>query len=201
MSSIFIFSVKSQNQLIMKLKYLVISIFSLLISCSSQIDSTTYSDFQKKGNDISGKAQSTLLKNVGMAMQKGGPQYAVEFCNLEASSIIDSLNGISNSIISRVSIKNRNPKAGLNSELEKQLWEVFKKGNVTDTIVRTNSKLVFYKPIKIGLPACLKCHGNLESDINDVTHQKLKVLYPTDLATGYKLEDFRGLWKIEFERE
>jgi len=48
------------------------------------------------------------------------------------------------------------------------------------------------------MPACLKCHGVPESDIDSATVQKLRALYPTDLATGYRLNDFRGLWKIEF---
>ena len=65
-------------------------------------------------------------------------------------------------------------------------------------MVQTKQKLVYYKPIKIGMPACLKCHGSSETEINAVTFEKLNTLYPHDLATGYKLKDFRGLWKIEF---
>ena len=58
--------------------------------------------------------------------------------------------------------------------------------------------LVYYKPIRIALPACLKCHGEPISDIDVATSEKIQNLYPADLATGYKLNDFRGLWKIEF---
>ena len=83
-------------------------------------------EFQKNGNEIAGNVQSTLLKNVGMAIQKGGPQYAVEFCNLEASSIIDSLNQQFDCKISRVSEKNRNPNAGLTSAYEKELWQILR---------------------------------------------------------------------------
>ncbi len=182
-------------------KYLIPCLLMLIFSCSTKIDSVVYSEVQKNGNEIAGNVQSTLLKNVGMAIQKGGPQYAVEFCNLEASSIIDSLNQQFDCKISRVSEKNRNPNAGLTSAYEKELWQIFQKGELTDTIIQSNANLVFYKPIKIGMPACLKCHGNPESEIDDATRQRLKDLYPTDLATGYKLNDFRGLWKIEFVRK
>jgi hypothetical protein len=183
----------------MKQNYYLIAVFAvLMISCKSKIDNATYSEFQKKGNEISILAQSVLLANVGQAMQAGGPVYAVEFCSLKASSIIDSLNTANNCVISRVSSKNRNPENGLRTEADKNLWAIFKTGTVNDTIIQENKNLVYYKPIKTALPACLKCHGDLGSDIDSATSLKLQNLYPADLATGYKLNDFRGLWKIEF---
>ena len=184
----------------MKSKTLLIACASILLfSCNSKkINQETYLEFQKKGNELSNKAQSVLLANVGQAMQTGGAVYAVEFCNLQASSIVDSLNQANNCVISRVSEKNRNPENKLKTSSEKDLWEVFATGNVTDTIIQEQNKLVFYKPIKTGLPACLKCHGQPGSDIEPATFDKIQHLYPADLATGYKLNDFRGLWKIEF---
>lgn len=183
----------------MKQNYFLIAVFTvLMISCKSRIDNATYSEFQKKGNEISNLAQSVLLANVGQAMQTGGPVYAVEFCNLKASSIIDSLNTANNCVISRVSAKNRNPENGLKTEADKNLWAIFESGTIKDSIIQENKKLVYYKPIKTALPACLKCHGELGFDIDSATSEKLQTLYPADLATGYKLNDFRGLWKIEF---
>ena len=185
----------------MKLNSLFIVAFLFLFACNSKIDSSIYVKTQKNGNVIAGKVQAILLTNVGKAIQKGGPEFAVEFCNLKAASIIDSLNQEYNCTVSRVSEKNRNPNAVLSSIQEKELWRTFQSGLLKDTVVQGNKNLVFYKPIKIGMPACLKCHGNPESDINPTTQQKLQELYPKDLATGYALGDFRGLWKIEFVRE
>jgi hypothetical protein len=158
----------------------------------------TYAEFQKKGNEISAKAQSVLLANVGKAMQTGGPVHAVEFCNLQASTIVDSLNKANNCVITRISEKNRNPANHLKTAADKNLWKVFETGATGDTIIQEQNKLVFYKPIHTGLPACLKCHGQPGSDIDVATFDKINGLYPADLATGYKLNDFRGLWKIEF---
>lgn len=179
------------------------SFFLLLIivtffSCNSKVSKETYSSIQIKGNEISNLTQAALLSNVGKAIQKGGPQFAIEFCNLKASSIVDSLSQLGDYNISRVSIKNRNLENGLQGKQEKELWEIFEKSNASDTIIQTSKKLVYYKRINLALPACLKCHGNTKSDINAATRDKLSELYPNDLATGYKLNDFRGLWKIEF---
>ncbi len=188
---------------IINFSFVLIVFGVFMFSCNqnnSKIDSETYLEFQNKGTNISNLSQVTLLTNVGKAIQKGGSEYAVEFCNLKVSSIIDSLNIANNCVISRVSAKNRNPENGLKGNQEKEFWTLFQNNQLGDTLVQTKQKLVYYKPIKIGMPACLKCHGNLEIEINSATSEKLQTLYPHDLATGYKLKDFRGLWKIEFEK-
>lgn len=183
----------------MKLRSLLFfTVVLFLVSCNSKINRETYSKIQKKGNEISNLTQSVLLANVGKAMKKGGPVYAVEFCNLQASSIVDSLNEANNCLISRISEKNRNPENNLKTGSDKNLWAIFKEGTLNDTIISEGKKLVYYKTIKTAMPACLKCHGQPGSDIDPTTSKKLQNLYPADLATGYKLNDFRGLWKIEF---
>ena len=92
----------------------------------------------------------------------------------------------------------RHPENGLKTDADQNLWAIFEAGTINDTIIQESKKLVYYKQIKIALPACLKCHGEFGSDIDSATSGKLQNLYPADLATGYKLNDFRGLWKIEF---
>ena len=179
--------------------YLVLIIAAFfLYSCNSKIDTETYSKYQKRGGEISNLAQSVLLANVGQAIQKGGPVHAVEFCNLKASLIIDSLNNVNNCVISRVSDKNRNPENNLKTGTDENIWSIFVKGATKDTVIQEHKKLIYYKPIKIALPACLKCHGETGSNIDSTTSEKIQNLYPADLATGYKINDFRGSWKIEF---
>ena len=178
---------------------LLLMISFLLISCKKNIQPEIYIEHIEKGNTITTEAQAVLLANVASAMQTGGPSHAVEFCNLKASGITDSLNHVFNCTISRISAKNRNPENAVASATDKQLWSAFEKGVVGDTVVRHAKNLVYYKPIRTAMPACLKCHGVPGTDIDSVTVQKLQSLYPADLATGYRLNDFRGLWKIEFK--
>lgn len=49
------------------------------------------------------------------------------------------------------------------------------------------------------MPTCLKCHGNKATDIDVATQEIIDARYPNDLATDYKLGDFRGAWKITFK--
>jgi hypothetical protein len=184
----------------MKPNYFLIAVFAILLfSCKTKIDNAIYVEFTQKGNEITNLAQSVLLANVAKAMQTGGPVYAVEFCNLKASSITDSLNLANNCEISRVSAKNRHPENNLKTEADKNLWAIFEAGMVNDTLIQEDKNLVYYKPIKTAMPACMKCHGTPGFDIDVATTEKLQSLYPNDLATGYQLNDFRGLWKIKFD--
>lgn len=192
----------------MKLYLLFLSVSLLFIfSCRNTnnkitLDEETYSYYLQNGNTISAKAQSALLSNVASAMKKGGSLYAVEFCSLRASGITDSIKMDCNCNISRISGKNRNPDNGLNSKSEQQLWEYYLSVNNAamwhDTILVEGQNAVYYKPIITGMPACLNCHGP-EDEIDPSTYRKIAEIYPDDKATGYTLNEFRGLWKIEFE--
>lgn len=182
-----------------------ISVFSCNNRNSQKsLDAETYNHYLENGGEISAQAQSALLSNVSEAMKQGGTLYAVEFCNLEASDITDSLNNEYNCTISRVSAKNRNPGNALETETEKQLWEYFLSVHDTkmvhDTVIVKEDQAVYYKPILTAMQTCLQCHGPVE-EIAPATYSKIKKLYPEDKAVGYELNELRGLWKISFELE
>jgi hypothetical protein len=74
-------------------------------------------------------------------------------------------------------------------------------GNLHDTLIQMDAMLVYYRPIKTAMPACLNCHGNPGEDIQQAVMEKINTYYPDDKATGYALNDFRGMWKITFLSE
>jgi hypothetical protein len=176
----------------------------LLFSCGQKttrtIDPETYARYRQSGNEISGQTQGVLLSNVSKAMQKGGSVYAVEFCNLQASGLVDSLNAEFNCEISRVTNKNRNPENNLETSTDRKIWDYFsgiqENEKMHDTLVQNKEKIIYYKPILTAMPACLQCHGTVE-EIKSETYKKIQTLYPEDKATGYALNELRGLWKIE----
>lgn len=163
------------------------------------MDIETYDRLLKTGSEVSAQAQASLLAHVSSAMKQGGSVYAVEFCNLQAQPITDSLSNHFNCTISRVSEKNRNPGNSLKTETDRQLWAWASRQDdpMNDTLVVVKSRAVYYKPIRTGMAACLQCHGPVET-IQPETYEKLQTLYPNDKATGYSLNELRGLWKIEF---
>lgn len=155
-------------------------------------------DILKQGDTITARVQKLLQVNVMQAMKAGGPVNAVSFCNVHAMPLTDSLAGEFNCRIQRISDKYRNP-ANKPTETDLEAMAAMSKSNVLKPVLVTeNGKLVYYKPIKIAMPACLKCHGSAGTEIDTKTMEIIKQKYPVDLATGYKEGDLRGWWKITF---
>lgn len=162
--------------------------------------------FLEKGKHITTATQKELLKNVSSAMQRGGPVYAIDFCNTRAMELTDSLSEAYNCTIERISLKNRNPDNYPDSKPEKQQLLAYEKmhekgKHIMPTVRFVNGNVVYYKPILVGMETCLKCHGTPENGMSEQTREQLTCLYPQDKATGYELHDFRGSWKVTFEIE
>lgn len=178
----------------------------ILASCkgnkTSEDGSIDKSIYLKKGAEISGTSQSALLKHLSAAMEEGEAAYAVQFCNLRAIEVIDSISKLNDCLVSRISDRNRNPDNELDTETDKNIWDYYKSAatavTLSDTVLQAEGRMVYYRPIKIGMPTCLKCHGKPGVDIDDVTLAVIDSLYPNDLAKNYESGDLRGLWKIEF---
>lgn len=46
---------------------------------------------------------------------------------------------------------------------------------------------------------CLQCHGTIGQEVSSETFTKIKELYPKDRATGYGLNELRGIWVVEMD--
>lgn len=159
--------------------------------------------YLRLGQEIASATQAELLKVVQGAMVEGGPAYAVKYCNLEALELKDSLSALNHCTIQRLSAKYRNPADKPVSETETEQLDSFEKqyknGEALSPAVHIiGNEVEYYQPILIGAGACLLCHGDPATQIADATMNMINKLYPNDLATGYKMNDFRGAWKITF---
>jgi len=150
------------------------------------------------GDSIATAVQKELLGQVMRAMKSGGPGFAVAFCNEKAMALTDSLGLVYKCTIQRITDRNRNPANRLSSEDAETTASFSTSQGFITRLVEQNNIPVFYKPIKIAMPACLSCHGAEGKDIDAKTLGIIKQKYPADKATGYKEGDLRGWWKITF---
>ena len=186
-------------------------VFTIVLGCSdTNTNSETKSESDEvselkidqaltaKGDSIATLATQILGGKLKSAMAEGGVPHALEFCSANALTITDSISRLGDFEISRVALKNRNPKNSLNQ----QELEIFEKVNahtngesVSGTLIKDSEDMIYYKPIFVkGL--CLACHGSKEQ----IGEENLKIitdLYPNDKATGYEINDLRGFWKIK----
>jgi hypothetical protein len=176
-----------------------------LLSCNTNQPKNTVTEkvtdtasFILRGDSISSGVQKILLANVMLAMKSGGPVNAVSFCSERAMPLTDSLAKAFNCEIKRVSDKFRNP-ANKPTDTDLDMWtKISSSKSISPVVSAENGHIVYYKPILIAMPACLKCHGSPGKEIDSKTLEIIRKNYPEDQATGYKEGDLRGMWKISF---
>ncbi|WP_154662225.1 c-type heme family protein [Vaginella massiliensis] len=187
--------------------YFLPLLYFLFISCSTEKRSQTFEEEEMEelhtiGDSLANKAQLVLLKKLTSAIEKNGTAYAISFCNTKAIALNDSLSDAYQVKISRITDQPRNIDNLIHSYLDKQMYESFRDNpKLYDTITQNNHTYVYYKRINMALPTCIRCHGVVGEDIHHSTQKTLRTYYPQDQATGYKLNDYRALWKIEFEKK
>ncbi|MCB1620487.1 MAG: DUF3365 domain-containing protein [Thiothrix sp.] len=142
---------------------------------------------------------STLKRELQAAMKAGGPGEAITVCKTRAPEIASAVSEEKGLGIKRVSLKNRNPEAGVPNEWQTAVLEDFETrkaaGEAPDQLAYADvvdNEFRFMKAIPTeGL--CLTCHGmELAPDIR----ARIGELYPEDKATGYQEGDLRGAFVV-----
>ncbi|MBL0136335.1 MAG: DUF3365 domain-containing protein [Chitinophagaceae bacterium] len=66
-------------------------------------------------------------------------------------------------------------------------------------VTSSDNEVIGYYPI-ITNSLCLQCHGNKNTDITKESQNKIASLYPSDKATGYSINQLRGIWVINMKK-
>lgn len=160
--------------------------------------------YLEKGKQIAMKTQGVLGATLKQKIAEGGPANAIEFCNLRALPITDSLSKANNARIRRVTNKARNGTNRANSEALVQMdkyRQLLSEGKeLKGVVIAKEDHVQTYYPI-VTVPLCIQCHGQPETDIKATTMSSILERYPADRATGYKPGELRGLWSIQFEKQ
>lgn len=172
-------------------------------STTSSVSAPPITDLVAKGSELASKTKTELGKNLMAAIAAKGPHGAVDFCNTRAIPITDSMSKALNAKIKRVSNKPRNP-MNLANESEtafiQELTDNLAKGlPLTPKIKENKSHFLGYYPIVIS-DNCLQCHGTFPLEISEKTAVSISQKYPQDKAIGYKTNEIRGLFVVEFSK-
>ncbi|MFK8042359.1 DUF3365 domain-containing protein [Congregibacter sp.] len=157
----------------------------------------------ERGKEIALLAKKELGGQLQQAMANGGPTTAVEFCNENALTITRSLSEQTGAEVSRVSDRPRNPK---NQAAKAELAYIAEaklllaanepvKPLITD---KDDHAVGFYPIVTNGL--CLQCHGQEGTDISADTLKIIDARYPNDEATGYSLNELRGVFVVSMPK-
>ncbi len=158
----------------------------------------------QKGLAYAQATQKALGQQLIKAIGEKGTLGAIEFCNIKALALTDSISVMNNAVIKRVSDKPRNPDNKANDE-ELGYISYYKKliasGKEPKPIVkRENGEVDFYYPITTNT-MCLQCHGRPNEQVMPETLATLKSLYPADQAIDYDANEVRGIWVVNFDEK
>ncbi|WP_272023990.1 Tll0287-like domain-containing protein [Olleya namhaensis] len=168
----------------------------------ANVDLKTLS-YGERGLKYALTTKAVLGKSLMETIQKKGNLEALVFCSEKAYPLTDSMALVHNAIIKRVSDKPRN-KNNLANAKELTYINSFKNDinnnkEPKSIVDLSETKVHVYYPILTNT-MCLQCHGKSDQDIKKPTLNKLASLYPQDKATGYGVNQVRGVWSITFDR-
>lgn len=192
---------------------------ALLLGCSKQPDGSATavaaspraltdearSAALQRGKAIALETFSLLSSNLQTAIQQGGVSNALPFCSLAASPLTAGMAAKHGVTLRRVTHKPRNPASRADS-IELGVLKEFTEAlaatptNPPPPMVTnlTDGTATFFAPIVLNNELCLKCHGEAGRDILPENVAVIRRLYPQDEATGFRLGELRGAWRIDF---
>jgi len=145
------------------------------------------------------KLKTVLVNEISL----NGAVKAIDVCSVKAPAMAKAASEKTGWEIKRVSLKNRNPK-GSADKWEKRAIRDF------EQILAANSDAVMEKGEIVSMQGkqyfryakglktakeCLLCHGK-EEIISIEIKEKLKEVYPKDRATGYDINQVRGIISV-----
>ncbi len=180
---------------------------SALAACGVGLSETAERSALEQGSIISDAAFQGLSVRLQQAIKEGGPAHAVEFCSLNALSIVDSLSTAHGAHIRRTSDRVRSPldKPDIKEERMMQAmlaeWKAGSKATeIPARVVAYDDSIAYYRPIFISSAACLQCHGSPSETMDASTVDAIAERDPDDKAIGYALGDLRGMWSVRWAR-
>jgi hypothetical protein len=159
----------------------------------------------KLARDAAQDAFARLSGELAKAIDSGGPVAAIPICSEKARPLVAEVASRRQLGLRRLSDRPRNPQqkaGGKDLATIESFRAAIQNGSAPEPTVEEmpdGSSLVRL-PIIVSQPLCLQCHGT-DADISEETRAAIRNLYPDDQATGYRLNDLRGIWQVTLSPE
>lgn len=150
-------------------------------------------------------AFAQLSGELAKAIETGGPVAAIPICSEKAQPLVAEVASRRQLGLRRLSDRPRNPQqqaSGTDLATIEAFRTAIQNGTAPEPAVEEmpDGSTLVRLPIIVSQPLCLQCHGT-DSDIAAETRAAIRKLYPDDQATGYQLNDLRGIWQVTLGQE
>lgn len=136
-----------------------------------------------------------LFARLNELIVQGGPVHAIQVCRADAPAIARQVGEAHRVQLGRTSHKLRNPGNAPRAWAAGYVQAAGGKKavNVTAGVIDLGDRVGLLRPIGV-MPACTRCHGELDGIDTDV-RAELSRAYPRDDATRFRPGDLRGfIW-------
>ena len=124
---------------------------------------------------------------------------AMGACSTMAMQMTDDYNAITTDTkVRRTALKYRNPKNKPDATDREVMYRLQAVNDGKPVAVDMGTKYRVYRPLKMK-HSCLYCHGD-KSQISPKVQKLIQAKYPQDMATGFKLGEFRGAVVAEIQK-
>jgi hypothetical protein len=153
----------------------------------------------RQSQELVREFQLRLKAALESAISAGGAAAAIGICRDEAPAIAAELSARSGALVSRTSLRLRNPaNAPLPWQAQAmQRFQTRKAGGAAleelETLESVPGEGIGYMKAIATQPLCVSCHGDALADDVRAT---LRRLYPEDSATGFAVGDLRGAFSV-----
>jgi len=142
----------------------------------------------------------TLKPTLKSALKQDNTQeIAMGTCSSIAMKMTNDYNNVSPNVkVRRTALKYRNPANKPDNTDKEVMYRLQAVNDGKPVAVDMGSTYRVYKPLKMK-SSCLLCHGST-TQISPKVLKIIRTKYPHDLATGFKLGEFRGAVVSEFQK-
>ncbi|WP_006786462.1 Tll0287-like domain-containing protein [Thiorhodospira sibirica] len=180
----------------------ILCLFALC--CVSPLKASEHSEHLQASQAVVQAFAQQLMTQLQTAVQSQGPVQAIEICHTQAPKIAQALSEETGLLVTRVSLKPRNPDSvprpwqqAVLKDFEARLAAGENPQDLEYTKLRRHlwrSEFRYMKAIPtIGL--CLNCHGSA-ADLAPEISEILATLYPADQAVDYTEGQIRGAFSV-----
>ncbi len=160
----------------------------------------------KAGQAVVSEVFGRLSAALSSAVAKEGAKGALAVCSEKAPQVMGEVAQTHGVTLRRATMKPRNPQNAAGEEERKMLEEFMRavaggEAPRPKLVKNADGTMDFYAPIVLGNALCLQCHGSPDAEVSADTLAEIRRLYPEDKATGFKMGDLRGLWRVTFSAE
>jgi len=150
------------------------------------------SDMLRAGEALAPLKRELRSELIG-ALEEGGPERAIEVCQLRAPEIA-RLTSTGGAVVGRTSHRVRNPENAPEAWMSGFLEEYLANPSYDEprAVRLASGDIGYVEPIRMkGI--CMQCHGDR---IEPAVKARLQALYPDDEATGFEKGELRGLFWV-----